>query len=200
MIDKWIVYGLMELQDGQFRSTDPWGQQFDRGFAGPICGPYIGILVGLKGDEKYTQRCLKTVSSPISEEVCIFCKASQSGPLMYTQHGIHAPHRKTLTKNSDFFEHGCRHPCAWLELPGFHIERVLLDWLHVVDLSLTPECAASVAWFNYTDVTDVCHLRVFRLRHSSSSPRPPQSGMVRAKMKGFGWHLWNSRVHADSME
>lgn len=142
-IDAWIVHGLTELQEGRFMTVDPWNNPHDRGFSGRVIGPYVGILVGLKGDEKFIQRTLKLIASPVSQDVCMYCKAGKTGQYMYTFHGAHAPHRTTLTSNEDFFLRGCRMN-AWLRLPGFHIQRVFLDWLHLFDLSLIPECSASV--------------------------------------------------------
>ena len=40
-----------------------------------------------------------------------------------------------------FFENAARSP--WILLPGLSIDRVWPDFLHVVDLSLAPEAAAS---------------------------------------------------------
>ena len=123
----------------------PGTKPHDRGHVGRVIGPYIGVLVGLKGDEKFIQRTLKLIASPISDEVCMYCKASQSGTNIYALHGAGAPHRSTLVSNEQFFTTGC-HSNSWLRLPGFHISRVFLDWLHLVDLALIPECSASVPW------------------------------------------------------
>ena len=144
-IDAWLVHGLTELQEGRFMTVDPWNQPHNRGHVGRVIGPYIGVLVGLKGDEKFIQRTLKVIASPISDQVCMYCEASQKGPNIYTLHGAGAPHRSTLVSNESFFTTGC-HSNSWLRLPGFHISRVFLDWLHLVDLSLIPECSASVPW------------------------------------------------------
>lgn len=72
----------------------------------------------------------------------MYCAAQKKGELLYTQFGPSAPHRATLVSNEEFFKTGCR-PNAWLRLPGFDVERVFLDWLHLVDLALTPESSAS---------------------------------------------------------
>ena len=143
-IDAWIIHSLTECQEGRFFSVNPWGETYDRGMVGRICGPYCGIVVGLKGDEKFIQRTLKTNASWISDGVCLYCKASQKGNMQYTFFGEKAPHRGTLVSNDAFFRHGCRMN-AWLRLPGFHVDRIFLDWLHLVDLALTPEASASVA-------------------------------------------------------
>ena len=45
--------------------------------------------------------------------------------------------------SSDEFANGCRYN-PWTNLSGWHIEVVSGDWLHVVDLTLVPEAAASV--------------------------------------------------------
>ena len=72
------------------------------------------------------------------------CKATQSGPLMYTHHGRDAAHRSTLLSDEDFLRNAQRSP--FLLLPGLSASRVWPDILHVLDLSLAPEAAACVAW------------------------------------------------------
>ena len=47
---------------------------------------------------------------------------------------------------SQFIEHGCRNN-PWVQLPGWHIDLIYEDWLHVTDLALVPDAAASVSWF-----------------------------------------------------
>ncbi len=142
-LDAWVVHSLCELQHGQFMTVDVHGVPFDRGFQGPVCGPYRGILCALKGDQKYLQRSLKLTTSWNSERCCMYCGAKPFGDLLYTAFGPHAPHRQTMVDNDVFMTQRCR-PNAWIRLPGFHIDIVLTDWLHLVDLSYTPEVAASV--------------------------------------------------------
>ena len=142
VLDAWMVYGLTELQEGAFFTVNPWGDAFHRGKSGPCCGPYRAVLAGIKGDEKFIQRTLKLTTSWISEGVCMYCAAQKSGRLLYTHFGPRAPHRETLVSNEEFFATGCK-PNAWLRLPGFDVQRIFLDWLHLVDLALTPESAAS---------------------------------------------------------
>lgn len=147
VVESWVVHSLCELQEGRFFTVDPWGEEWKRGLSGPICGPYRCILVGLKGDEKYMQRCLKVKASWVSgaDRMCLYCQASGSGRLLYTHHGPKALHRRTLVDNISFMENGCA-PNPWIRLPGFDVQRVLLDWLHVVDLALSPEASASDSW------------------------------------------------------
>lgn len=150
ILDAWVVHGLSELQEGRYFDVDIHGKKWNRPhhIAGErICGEYIGVLVALKGDQKYLQRTLKLNTSGVSDRVCMYCCAtSSSGDNLYTAFGPHAPHRSTLVSNTDFMLTGCR-PNSWLRLPGFHVERVLCDWLHLVDLSL-PEVSASDSRLN----------------------------------------------------
>lgn len=142
-LDSWVVYSLMELQEGQFMTVDAYGQPCQRTVSGPICGPYKGVLFALKGDQKYLQRALKLTSSWVSDKCCMYCDASSSGSNLYTFFGEGAPHRSSLKSTTDFILNGCR-PNPWIRLPGFDISIVLTDWLHLVDLAITPEVAGSV--------------------------------------------------------
>lgn len=144
-LDAWIVHGLCELQEGSFMDVDVYGRPWARGKHGRICGPYTGVFVALKGDQKFLQKCLKLTTSATSELVCMYCKAKNHGDLIYTAFGPSAPHRECLVSNVDFLLEGCR-PNSWIRLPGFHLSRVLTDWLHLIDLSLIPEVSASVTW------------------------------------------------------
>lgn len=151
LIDHWLVYGFMELQEGSFFTVDVHGEHFKRGKGGRVCGNFVGILCGIKGDEKFIQRALKVTSNWLSQGVCMYCDASQKGEYLYTFHGPGAAHRATLISNERFFLSGCR-PNAWLRLPGFDVQRVFLDWLHIVDLALTPEASASVPWLDMSEL------------------------------------------------
>ena len=142
-LDTWVVWSLIECQEGQRLSVDPWQNALE-GRSGPVCGPYRGVLVNLKGDEKWLQKALKLRQSWVSENICPMCKASKSGNMIYTQYGPHAPHRATLLSTTQFITHAVN-PGAWIRLPGFHINLVTFDWLHIIDLAIAPECAASVA-------------------------------------------------------
>lgn len=42
-----------------------------------------------------------------------------------------------------FILQGCRNN-PWVQLPGWHVDCIYEDWLHVVDLALVPDAAASV--------------------------------------------------------
>ena len=144
-LDSWVVHALTELQEGAFFSVDVYGQHWSRGKHGPICGGYRGVLVAIKGDQKYLARALKIKANWKSELVCPYCSASASGDLSWTKFGPHAAHRNTLVSTTQFILEGCK-PNPWIRLPGFDISCLLQDWLHIVDLSFTPEVAASEIW------------------------------------------------------
>lgn len=141
-LDSFMVHSFCELQEGCFFDVDPYGRPWMRDFSGPIMGGFKAVLCGIKGDQKHLQRALKLKTSWNSERVCMYCHATQSGRTIYTAFGPSAPHRSSLVSTEEFIESGC-HPNPWVRLPGFHLELVLTDWLHLVDLSLTPEVAAS---------------------------------------------------------
>ncbi|CAL1148367.1 unnamed protein product [Cladocopium goreaui] len=141
-LDSWVVHSLTELQTGQFMSVDPYNNPFPRAASGAICGGFRAVLFGLKGDQKYIQRALKLTTSWVSDKCCMYCDAALSGPNLYSFFGENAPHRSTLKSTTDFIIHGCR-PNPWIRIPGFDISIVMTDWLHLVDLAITPEMAGS---------------------------------------------------------
>lgn len=143
VLDTWLVWSLIECQEGQRMSVDPWQNALE-GRSGPVCGPYRGVLVNLKGDEKWLQKALKLKQSWVSSNICPMCRASsKSGNMMYTQFGPHSPHRSTMLNTVQFISEAVN-PGPWIRLPGFHVNLVTFDWLHIIDLAIIPECAASV--------------------------------------------------------
>lgn len=143
-LDSWVVLGLMELQEGRFMNVDVYGNPIQRPFSGVVCGPYRGVLFGLKGDQKFLQKALKLTTSWVSEKCCMYCGATLSGSMVYTAFGEQAPHRTCLQTTLGLITTGSN-PNAWTRLPGFAISMVLTDWLHLVDLAITPEASASVS-------------------------------------------------------
>ncbi len=144
-LDTWTVFSLVELQLGRYLDMGPFGP-LDRPHNGKlIADGYRAVLVAHKGDEKYFQRCYGMNTSWVSERVCWFCKAekSSSSQHIYTQFGPNAPHRTTLNSSAEFILNVCK-PNPWVRLPGWSIELIMADYLHIVDLCLTPEAAASV--------------------------------------------------------
>ena len=47
-----------------------------------------------------------------------------------------------MMNTAEFIQYGCK-ANPWIQLPGFHPSMVVFDWLHVVDLALIPDSAAS---------------------------------------------------------
>ena len=142
VLDTWLTWSLVECQMGQFMTVDPWQRPIDRP-AGRVAGRYTGVLVSLKGDEKWLQRVLKLKNSWVSEHVCPICRASKRGVNTYSTFCPGAKHRATMLTNEEFVTETAQNP-PWVRLPGFHVQMLHFDWLHVVDLSITPECCASV--------------------------------------------------------
>lgn len=146
-LDKWISWSLLELQLGIFLDLDPWGRPYPRhsaGRIGSIMDGWRAVLVCHKGDEKYIQKVYKTSHGAVSKNICILCEASNEcgSQMLYTYHGATAPHRATLFSTSQFIEKVAGVD-SWVRMPGWHIRYVQLDWLHVMDLTIIPECAGS---------------------------------------------------------
>lgn len=145
-LDMWVCWSLWECQMGVFFDKDPWDRDFaqhSKGRSGNICGPYKAILALHKGDEKYLQKAYRTSHTSVSQNVCMVCRAtSVSGPLLYTLHGPQAEHRNTLLDGPSFITDVCGIQ-TWVMLPGWSTEVLGHDWLHICDLTLIPEAAAS---------------------------------------------------------
>lgn len=150
-LDQWLAWSLLEMQCGYFLDCDPYGQHFephDKGRRGPVAGPWRAVMVIHKGDEKYIQKAYQMTNSAVSQQVCFVCRAEQNGANVYTTYGHLAPHRSTLLSTQEFITTGCGQQ-AWTRLPGWSVSCLALDWLHAVDLTIVPECAASVACLTF---------------------------------------------------
>ena len=151
-LDTWLAWAYTELQCGRWFHHGPWSEELDdRKEKGGqlIANGYRGIVVCHRGDEKAIQKAFHMKVSWISEQVCWRCCASRlrRSRNLYTYFGPSAPHRSTICDIDTFITKFCR-PNPWIRIPGFHPEQLQYDLLHVFDLTLVPDAAASVARFN----------------------------------------------------
>jgi len=150
-LDQWVCWSLVELQLGHFLDRDPFDRPYEKYSGkrkGAIANTYRGVLVCHKGDERYLQKVYAMTHSAVSQQVCFVCRASQSGPNLYSLYGPSAPHRSTMMTTQDFITSACGQQ-AWTRLPGWSISLLAFDYLHVVDLTVVPECAASATWLTW---------------------------------------------------
>ena len=140
-LDCWASWSLVELGVGRYLDRDPWGRPCQNR-QGEIAGGYRGIYCIHKGDEKYVQKAFRTAHSAVSANICISCKATASGEMIYTQHGPCAKHRSTILSQEEFVS-GLAGIQTYTRVPGFHPSFVQPDWLHILDLALIPEASAS---------------------------------------------------------
>ena len=153
-LDTWIAWSFCELAHGCWFQHSPWGEPMGRrnGRAGElIADGWIGVLWAHRGDEKALAKSLHVKNSWVSEEVCFSCRASRlsESSLLYTTFGRSAPHRQTIINDlQSFFELRASNS-PWIRIPGFHPSMIVYDWLHVLDLSLIPDAAASVASLHF---------------------------------------------------
>ena len=150
--DTWVVWSLVELMTGHWFERGPWNQELSwrqQRHGEPIAGGFRAIPVFHRGDEKYMHKCYHIANSWISERVCWTCHASRvsSSDLLYTTFGPCAKHRGTKIGVSEFIEQVSRRN-AWVQIPGFHTDMLCYDLLHVFDLTLVPDAAASVICLN----------------------------------------------------
>lgn len=147
-LDTWVAWSLLELQCGTFLDRDPFDQQYQPfldGRQGNIAGKYRAVLAVHKGDEKYLQKVYAMTHSATSAKVCFRCHAESSGRNLYTFYGPNAPHRVNMLSTEEFIRSACGQQ-SWTRLPGWSVSVLYFDYLHVIDLTVVPECAASVTW------------------------------------------------------
>lgn len=148
-LDSWLVWSFTELATGRWLQHSPWNEPMNHrsGIAGErIAGPWRGILVAIRGDEKALAKLFHFRRTWVSHNVCGSCMASRvpGSPLLYTQYGETAEHRKTLLDMNQFVAELCDSN-AWVRLPGFLPWMVHYDWLHIFDLAMLPDASASVS-------------------------------------------------------
>ena len=145
-MDLWTSWSLMECQLGYYMDTDPYGRPHGphaSGRSGAIASGWRLVLVGHKGDEKYHQKIYRASHSAVSRHVCLLCGATnEEGAMLYTHHGVEAAHRQSMLDTTAFIRRvaGLR---TWTALPGWNVQMIWHDYLHVVDLTICPEISAS---------------------------------------------------------
>ena len=151
-MDSWMVWSLVELMSGRYLDKGPWGETVPsrKGLEGKeLAGGWRAVLCAHRGDEKYLAKAYHIGVSWLSQQVCWTCKASRmsTSSLLYTHFGPNAQHRTTFLTTSDFIQ--LCNPNPWVRLPGWHVDVMTYDLLHVFDLTLVPDAAASVSWLHF---------------------------------------------------
>ncbi|CAE7351165.1 unnamed protein product [Symbiodinium sp. CCMP2592] len=174
-IDCWICWGLVCAAAGVYLDHDWYGRPFSPDYmpdlyakAGKqIAGPFRFVFAGHKGDQKYLHACYKFENYWTSEEMCRSCAASKNGssPMGYVHFGLGAQHRSTIYSTADFIRKCGSTP--WLAIPGFAVERIWDDWLHIVDLAISPDACASA---------------LLELTKSANSPWPARNQELRLEL------------------
>ena len=168
-LDHWIAWSFTELGTGRSLQRSPWGEEmgFRKSKAGNlIADGWKGILFAFRGDEKALAKTFHVRSTWVSPEVCFSCQASRrsNSRYLYTAFGRNALHRTTMLTLHDFVVNKCD-ASAWLRVPGFHPSMLIYDWLHVLDLTLIPDAAASVTrlqpWWVYCQSRHIAHQNMY---------------------------------------
>lgn len=203
-LDTWLAWSYTELQCGRWFHGGPWSEELDdRKEKGGqlIANGYRGIIVCYRGDEKAIQKAFQMKISWISEQVCWRCCASRlrRSQNLYTYFGPSAPHRRTLCDVNTFITKFCR-PNPWIRIPGFHPEQLQFDLLHVFDLTLVPDAAASVArlniymngiWYGLAFTHGEHNITSSHLRLLSSWLKLMIFGLEILLMKDCAMHTWS---------
>ena len=152
------------LGAGTYPTADPYGRPFstsympDRHRVGgkPIAGEYRFLFDGVQADQDYCRLLFGLNRFFSKTSCCAFCKTVQhaggghNSNMLYTNFSPTAPHKETNIASCDEWvaTHG-ENPL--LSVPGFwpH-ERVLPDWMHLVDLAISPDLIGSLL----LDITD----------------------------------------------
>lgn len=155
-MDAWMVWSLVELMTGRYLERGPWSEELPRrkDLGGKeIANGYRAILVAHRGDEKYLVKVYHMCISWLSRNCCWSCHASRirGSPMLFTHFGPNAVHRTTMVDTTEFIQSTCT-ANAWVRLPGWHTEVLTYDFLHVFDLTLVPDAAASVFWLGFTKI------------------------------------------------
>lgn len=146
-LDTWVAWSFSELATGKWLGHSPWDEEMKH--RSSLHGKFIadgwrGILFAHRGDEKALAKCFHVKTTWVSEEICFSCKASRvsTSTNLYTAFGRNAPHRCSMLGLHEFVTTKCDSN-AWVRVPGFHPSMINYDLLHVLDLALIPDAAAS---------------------------------------------------------
>jgi hypothetical protein len=106
-----------------------------------------GAFVGLKGDGKFFKEFIPSKRTYNSNLVCRLCAAHRSNPeLLYTD--LDGGWLETI-RSHDQFMREARDRGLWshfYDVPGWHLDLLLEDLLHVVFLGNGEDCAGSALW------------------------------------------------------
>ena len=113
----------------------------------PVAGPWRFAFVGCKGDGKARVETHQFRRNYNSTYICEACLATQAFPraptaLLYTDFSDNALYRQTLIQHDDYLS-GEATLSAWCVVPGFRLETVWHDLMHVVFLGTARDSVAS---------------------------------------------------------
>ena len=139
------------LLSGEFPGRDNNGNLWPEGswrgqMAGRrIAGPFFFAFAGNKGDMKGRRETHKFSRHYGCNYICDQCGASAKDPLLFwSNFGQDALWRRTGTTHGSYLRQTVRErQSAWTGHPGWHLSRVLFDWMHVGHMGVCRDfCAA----------------------------------------------------------
>ena len=147
---KVIAWSFRVLSLGVVFSRDPDGDEWDcrRHLAAGSTLACRALLLQVRGDWPFL-RALFSFPAWNSPRICWKCAAALEGPCAYTSTSLAAPWRQERLSDFDFLQ-SLRDQqiqvSPLLQLPGFRLSYVVLDWLHIVDLGVGADMMGCFFW------------------------------------------------------
>ena len=157
VVYKVFKWSLHALSTGMF----PWKDHNDEPFSENyfpdrfakrgqrLAGGYCGALTEIRGDWKWIRETFYLEQHYGANYICHLCRAHTSiSRLLYKDFRTTAHHRNTLVNSiawwTAYTAGALVSPLVYI--PGFDIWRLVFDLMHVLDLGVMQDCAASVMW------------------------------------------------------
>jgi hypothetical protein len=152
-IFKVVSWSLKMLCTGQVSLYNPEGQVWSepRQGSGLCPGSKLAcnaFLLQVRGDWPFL-RSLFHFPAWNSSRICWKCEASLEGQCSYKQAARTAGWRKRRLSDAEFLEHLRSQHLPLnpiLQVPGFSLSHIVLDWLHVVDLGVGADAVGNLFW------------------------------------------------------
>jgi hypothetical protein len=139
-----LAWSLRALCSGVFPILGPKGEALEgkRKESGGQALALTAVLCQVRGDWPFLKALFSFPAWNSKEGVCWQCAATKTGPLSYRDATSKAPWRNSrVTANQFFSSLQLKQvtPSTLFSSPGFCLEDIVLDWLHIVDLGISQD-------------------------------------------------------------